>query len=66
MGGECLERRFKGLLKSEELDDASTICKCRVYNKSCEKCFLLREGNAYFFNRKTNRIVSIPSALMFP
>lgn len=31
---------FKGLLKNEYLDDASTICKCKIYNKNCENCFL--------------------------
>lgn len=60
-----IEVNFKGLLKNEYLDDASTICKCKIYDKNCEKCFVEKENNYYFFNKKTNRIINIPAKLLF-
>mgnify|MGYP007086765784 CR=1 FL=1 len=34
-----IEINFKGILKNEFIDDASTICLCKDYSKHCEKCF---------------------------
>jgi hypothetical protein len=34
-----IEINFKGILKNEFIDDASTICMCKDYSKHCEKCF---------------------------
>ena len=62
--GGSIEVNFKGLLKNEYLEDASTICRCKMYDKNCERCWVEREGSFHFFNRKTHRIVAIPSGLL--
>ena len=61
-----IEINFKGILKNEFIDDASTICLCKDYSKHCEKCFKEKQGNYYFFNKKTNRIILIEKAMLFP
>lgn len=55
---------FKGILRNEEVVDASSICKCRPIDKECEKCFSQKDGNYYFFNKKTRSIVLTPTRMM--
>lgn len=62
--GESIEVVFKGLLKNECLEDASTICRCKIYDKHCERCWIERDGGYHFYNRKTSRIVAIPRNLL--
>lgn len=59
-----MEVKFKGILKDEEIVDASTICKCRPMNKLCQRCFIQKDENYYFFNTKNNQIVAIPTKMM--
>ena len=59
-----MEIKYKGILKNEEMADASTICRCKPLNKMCQKCFIQKDDNFYFFNTKINQIVSIPSKMM--
>ena len=56
--------KFKGFLKNEQMVDASSICRCRPMEKECEKCFVEKEANYYFFNKKTNQIMTIPTSMM--
>lgn len=56
--------KFKGILKNEEAEDASGICKCRPRNPECEMCFEQKDGNYYFYNKKTHSVMAIPMKLM--
>ena len=59
-----MEVNFKGFLKNEQMVDASNICRCKPVDKECEKCFVQKDGNYYFFNKKTNQIMTIPVNMM--
>ena len=33
-------------------------------NKLCQRCFIQKDENYYFFNTKNNQIVAIPTKMM--